>query len=326
MLLEMISQKYYFDVYQSFAVDGGYIIQTDCGTKFVSIWDHEADVQWSFKWREILVQQGFRQVDRFIRTKDLTPYVFLNEKYVVIQDVCKGKFINLNQPVTWEKIGTFTGKLFRIFADPQLQKESIYHIKKLSRQKYEPFVTIDLPAMKRALVLRDTPFSALAYSQFSSLERRFKQAKWLYQMSSAHTPFILTLPSINLYNWQVLKVGSLHYHSKEQSQIIGYEALARLLQTLYTKGVGSLEHLDRFYEAFKQEYSFSVSVGYHILAHLIVPIPFIRLLQSFIQETLTDEECMDRWVHLCEQQVKGDQVHLWFAECIDRQRQESVSV
>ncbi|QOT01128.1 hypothetical protein JNUCC42_10990 [Brevibacterium sp. JNUCC-42] len=63
-----------------------YLIQTNRGTKEMRVWPRVDYMRWSFGWREQMARQGFRNVERFIRTKDSKPYVVSNKKGYSLTD------------------------------------------------------------------------------------------------------------------------------------------------------------------------------------------------------------------------------------------------
>lgn len=73
--IERICQRYKARVIQIRTIDDYYLVETNRGPKELRAWPRVDVMRWSFAWREQVARQGFRDVERFIRTRDAKPYV-----------------------------------------------------------------------------------------------------------------------------------------------------------------------------------------------------------------------------------------------------------
>ncbi|WP_232695621.1 hypothetical protein [Brevibacillus daliensis] len=78
--LTPICKKYKIRTIKVTPKDDFYLIETNRGTKEMRVWPRVDYMRWSFSWREQMVKNGQRNVERFIRTKDSKPYVIYSNK------------------------------------------------------------------------------------------------------------------------------------------------------------------------------------------------------------------------------------------------------
>lgn len=176
-LLRKVSANYYFHVYHSTFIDGGYRLDTNCGPKRVSISTDKSIVDWSFLWREILVKKGFRQIDRFIRTQDGAAYVQDQQEYIVVQDVFQGEAVDVVELNLVKHLGHFVGELFQAYQEAYHKGKEIvehYHWPKKRDEDIdeERFYLLK----KRIMTSEETMFSYLVLEHWKSIEKRWKQA------------------------------------------------------------------------------------------------------------------------------------------------------
>ncbi len=84
--LKQVCQRYKARIIRIIPKDGYYLLETNRGTKELRIWPRIDVMRWSHAWREQLARQGFRGVERFIRTRDSKPYVVLAKKGFTLTD------------------------------------------------------------------------------------------------------------------------------------------------------------------------------------------------------------------------------------------------
>lgn len=84
--LSYICQRYKIRVIDVQARDDYYVLETNRGPKELHIWPRLDVLRWSFSWREQLARQGFRDVERFIRTRDAKPYVIVRKIGFTLSD------------------------------------------------------------------------------------------------------------------------------------------------------------------------------------------------------------------------------------------------
>lgn len=84
--LSEICGRYKVRVIQLKPVDDYYLLETNRGTKELRTWPRIDVMRWSFSWREQVARQGYRDVERFIRTRDAKPYVINNKTGYTLTD------------------------------------------------------------------------------------------------------------------------------------------------------------------------------------------------------------------------------------------------
>ncbi|MEJ8545751.1 phosphotransferase [Brevibacillus borstelensis] len=84
--LSDVCQRYRARVIHITPLDDCYLLETNRGPKELRIWPRVDIMRWSFAWRERMVRQGFRDLERFIRTKDSKPYLVVGQRGITLTD------------------------------------------------------------------------------------------------------------------------------------------------------------------------------------------------------------------------------------------------
>ncbi|MED1792570.1 phosphotransferase [Brevibacillus nitrificans] len=84
--LSEVCQNYRARVIRVTPLDDCYLLETNRGPKELHVWPRIDVMRWSFAWRERLARQGFREVERFIRTRESKPYVLVGKQGVTMTD------------------------------------------------------------------------------------------------------------------------------------------------------------------------------------------------------------------------------------------------
>jgi hypothetical protein len=78
--LSEVCQHYRARVIRVTPLDDCYLLETNRGPKELHIWPRVDVMRWSFAWRERLARQGFRDLERFIRTRDSKPFLVVGKR------------------------------------------------------------------------------------------------------------------------------------------------------------------------------------------------------------------------------------------------------
>jgi hypothetical protein len=324
-LIKIIDNKYHFHVYHSIPTENGYYLETNYGTKRVMVWKHEPCLRWSYLWREELAKKGFRQVDRFIGTRDGAPYVKVNEEYIVVQDKLLGKELSLNQLQSFSLLGQFAGLLFQTFKEItqreyQHKKDQLYFNNMMSG----PLDEDNVKTLKREIVTnKQSMFTRLVTEHWKSLEKRWKQSLALQRLEQIST---VSLPRIDPKQLIQLEQGCFSFSSDDQDVSHGYQSIAKLMQDLYIEQRAPLNHVERFYADFEQVCRPSLQEQCNLLSYLIYPKAFFEIVNKYLYHGFSSDECVQVWMDLCQKQERLDQLHQWFAERLDRAREDAVSL
>lgn len=84
--LSEVCQNYRARVIRVTPLDDCWLLETNRGPKELHVWPRVDVMRWSFAWRERLARQGFRELERFIRTRDSKPYVMVGNQGVTMTD------------------------------------------------------------------------------------------------------------------------------------------------------------------------------------------------------------------------------------------------
>ncbi|MDH4617541.1 phosphotransferase [Brevibacillus sp. AY1] len=86
MDLQEICQQYRARVIRVTPLEDYYLLETNRGPKELRVWPRVDVMRWSFAWRERLARQGFRGLERFIRTRESKPFVIVGKRGVTMTD------------------------------------------------------------------------------------------------------------------------------------------------------------------------------------------------------------------------------------------------
>lgn len=86
MDLQEICQQYRARVIRITPLEDCYLLETNRGPKELRVWPRVDVMRWSFAWRERLARQGFRGLERFIRTREAKPFVIVGKRGVTMTD------------------------------------------------------------------------------------------------------------------------------------------------------------------------------------------------------------------------------------------------
>jgi Ser/Thr protein kinase RdoA (MazF antagonist) len=89
--LSEVLQRYKARVIQITPLDDCYLLETNRGPKELRLWPRVDIMRWSFAWREQMVRQGFREVERFIRTRDAKPFLVFGKRGFTLTDHLRQK-------------------------------------------------------------------------------------------------------------------------------------------------------------------------------------------------------------------------------------------
>ncbi|GEB31740.1 MULTISPECIES: phosphotransferase [Brevibacillus] len=84
--LSEVCQHYRARVIRITPLDDCYLLETNRGPKELHVWPRVDVMRWSFAWRERLARQGFRVVERFIRTRETKPFLVVGKRGVTMTD------------------------------------------------------------------------------------------------------------------------------------------------------------------------------------------------------------------------------------------------
>lgn len=330
-LFETVKQFYSFHIHDQTPAANGYILHTNCGPKLMTLNEDEVLLHWSFLWREELAKRGFRLIDRFIRTKDEASFISLPKQSIVIRDFREESSFPLSVPAFGVKpfhaVGQILGLMYQTVKD--LDQKYTEHRQftqwKMEKNKEQPFYAEEdfLALKKRISTEEETYFLQLVKSNWKGLEQRWKHTHLLLKQKQAKLipPFEPTLSFFYLYQDKCLG-----YYARNITTSHGLMGVAQMMQDVFIWADGNFNDLQDFWLGFEAAYPLSLEEHYEILAWLIFPHQFFRMIEEYFQQVKADEDCLKDWAELCQKQTQLDQLQLWYAEKTDRLREDAVSV
>lgn len=327
-LLQTITKEYHFHVYHTTPLEHGFRLETNVGSKYAFIWNQKEQLQRSFYWKEEVAKKGFRQIDRFIRTRDGAPFVQINKEYLVIQDAFDGEEMAYGSAEVWERVGQICGMIYIACVESSSSFQNEQQNLPTDRDQPLPLSLVnleDLTLMKRKLLAQDNMFTHLVHLHWKELEKRWKHAQAIERASHAKNSFLLFYPTLHLEQWVMLERG-LALQSKNCPLLQGLQGISEFMQEAFLQPEVGLEQVEAFLTGFESTSQASLEEHYLIMAHMIYPRTFMRILGAYLAGMGTIEESVEKWMDECEKQEKLDQLYVWFAERIDRLREETVSL
>ncbi|MDQ0339481.1 hypothetical protein J2S00_002269 [Caldalkalibacillus uzonensis] len=316
--VEAVSQAYHFHVYQAQRTADGYDLETDCGSKSVTeIKDPDA-LKWSYHWREAVVKRGFRQVDRFILTRDKTAYLSTQSSYLVVRDRLAGEPVDFSRSEAWQALGTSTALIHCALEDTAKLKLGLGAVDTPSA-----FMSPgELARLKHKLKKKRSAVASLLVKQWPLLYKRYLVARKLYRKSQPVLSQMLSLPVLDYSFWKMVGGGCLAFEGPLDKPVLGFQALSKLIQELWLRFGIDEEQLVLFFTAFEHDYQPSVYVFYHMLAHLVYPEQLLTFIQGYVEQQEEGTAAQDEWEQMVTQQEKLDRLHIWLAERIDQMRED----
>lgn len=319
-LLHAIHHHYHFHVYHTIQTSVGFSCETNCGPKKISVWDNEKHVKWSFLWRESLVQKGTRQVDRFIRTRDGSPYLRYKQKYIVVQDEFDLPSFPLDTAQQWYILGAFTGKLYQSFRESTeyviSAANEVVDVDQYKKDQHHALQTIS----KKVVLASETTFAKLVKFHWKQIEQRWRQSLHLYRPIAFYC-----VPSLRSKQF-VLQSGSwLGFYTNSKNIQAGFHSLASFIQNLMERDQDSLEGVKRFYSAFESVYEPTLQERYQLLSCLLYPELFIKLIEKYEEGKNYEQSYYQKWMRYCDLQERYDQFYQWLVNKIDHFRKDAVS-
>lgn len=321
-----IARVYDLHALQAIPSTDGYVLTTNRGLKYVTLWPNQHKAHWAFLFREELAKRGYKSIDRFIRTTQGDPYTPFQNKWMAITDYFTGKPILNEEPYSLKQLGLFVAELYEVLQNEQVMNDS--------RQATSKDQIDSLPDrcdrfvyLLEQLVKGDHHLSSAITQQYTHFAQRLRKVQELSHFGRETTGFAPPLISLC---WKKSEMGLTFFHIQDTLYQPGWQSLALLLQDIGRHVQFSNEHLNAFYNSFKHYYPMSEQDELQTLAYLCFPQNIFIFLSKLIQQEQNhmthNQDFHADWLGLCQQQNELDKVHVWFAKKIDRSRQEFINV
>jgi Ser/Thr protein kinase RdoA (MazF antagonist) len=196
--LSEVLQRYKARVIQITPLDGYYLVETNRGPKELRMWPRIDVMRWSFAWREQMARQGYREVERFIRTRDAKPYLVFGKKGFTLTDYLRNANPFLPTPETARQSGRLVARMHaaqqqnHLFqASDFLKQEQLYASSELRRAR----------ALEQEWGKHDDQVAELF---FPMLERMERSAELLSSKSVDPEQLAVSHRDLRRDNWGVL--------------------------------------------------------------------------------------------------------------------------
>lgn len=327
-LAKIISNSYHFQVLAcSKLTEQSYRLETNVGPKRLSVWYDQALVTWAFAWREQLACLGYRQIDRFIRHQQGGYYVEREGVYLVVQDLFLGEVFTPQSREQYRLLGLFVGSWYKACMEatrqlsPPMRERlaetlgaSSCHLERSSQGLKTYKEKID--------ALADSMSTYLIRQHWPSLAKRYRQASLLEEAGQAGQREFLFPKGISLDEWRLTKEGYVVFQRIDEEAAFDLGGIAQFLQCVYLDEQATLADIEAWYLGFCQAFPTTIHTHYHLLGRLIFPRRHLEILSSYLNQEEEEERCMEAWLKACQEQTRLDELHLFLAQLIDREKEE----
>ncbi|UFJ39069.1 phosphotransferase [Brevibacillus humidisoli] len=317
--LSYICQRYKIRVIDVKARGDHYLLETNRGPKELHIWPRLDVLRWSFAWREQLARQGFREVERFIRTRDAKPYVVVRKTGFTLND-------HLRDVETFSPTSEQANQCGQIAARMhQAQAMSEY-----------PQV-VDLLRREQSHAESEVKRARELYQQLKQSPKGLGQSfRWVVQQFPAllermdrsvellHSPLLneelLAASHLSLgpENWAWLD-GKLFLHGFYRSTLsVQPRDMSLYLQYLYQQDE-TFERVDAFLDGYEQIKPLRYEEYLLMLAFLAFPAPTWKQVEQFVTDGQeSDEEAVGNIRQTLQKQQDLDHLLLHLARRSER--------
>jgi Ser/Thr protein kinase RdoA (MazF antagonist) len=261
-----------------------YLLETNRGPKELRVWPRVDVLRWSFMWREQLARQGFRDVERFIRTRDAKPYVVSGRKGYTLTDHVRS-WAPLTPTVEQAKL------CGQVVASMHLAQSS----------QSAP-AAVDLLNREQALIAAETERVRNLYDSFTSrsrlwqpedkwvssqfrplLERMGRGVKLLSPESFDETELAVSHRFMNRGNLGIMKERVFLRGFYSPSLSVQQRDTAHFLRDLLLGGEGAeRDRIDAFLDGYEAVKPLTYSDYRLLLAFMIPPQELWQALQQYV--------------------------------------------
>ncbi|QQE73308.1 phosphotransferase [Brevibacillus composti] len=322
--LSELCQRYRARVIHITPLEDCYLLETNRGPKELHIWPRADVMRWSFFWRESMARQGFRQLERFIRTRDAKPYVMMGQRGITLTD--HQRHIEAVTPTV--ELARQCGEIVAMMHAAQRESRQFHAADYWERAQGKAASEV-----KRAedflgtLRFRGRP-SARRYEAVSwlfppLLERMRRCASLLQSARIDHADLFVTHGRISRDNWVMVR-DKLFLHGFFKPKLsVAQRDVAGYLRELYLVHE-DLAQIDAFLDGYEEIRPLSQSEYTLLVAFMGFPLEVWRELQAvFRLNGEPEEERLARLEQAVHQQQAVDQLIGHIAERAEGMRSES---
>lgn len=107
-----------------------HVLKTDKGTKILKVWEDQNKLKEIHYYKELLVKEGFRKIERFIPTREGKPYIVADNLVYTLSDSIEGLISDVKREMDMQVVGTTLGEfhlsISKIKTDKPFQNWSNY--------------------------------------------------------------------------------------------------------------------------------------------------------------------------------------------------------
>lgn len=258
-----VASSFPFHIDQMIPASYGWVLTTDRGRKRLERWRDPTVLKWSFQWREAVVAEGFRPIERFIRTQSGAPYVWQGGIGYTAVDDRVGDTLDGFELDQCEEAGRILGWLHRP-ALPFSGDPSLYWRRMIDR---------DSAFLKEMGRSADRPW--MIEANIPAIRQRLEWCRhWLTQERSPGFAPLLTVKNM-IQTPEGWYIGGCH----EKEIVWDVQALVFFLNHMIRSGATTPDHMVSILRGYADRYGFDETKRRNVCALWTYPLPLMRWLR-----------------------------------------------
>jgi Ser/Thr protein kinase RdoA (MazF antagonist) len=317
--LQEICQQYRARVIRITPLEDFYLLETNRGPKELRVWPQVDVMRWSFAWRERLARQGFRSLERFIRTREAKPFVIVGKRGVTLTDHLRQ--IEALQPdkETALQAGRVVGMMHAAQRESSLLSGADY-LKK-EKQKAESDWN-RAKAMFASYSKSKTGERWVADLMPSLLQRMERSHTMLSHPSISAEDVSVSHRDLTLDNWGLFN-DKLHIRGFFRPSLsVQLRDVANYLRELYLKS-GDTSQVDSFLDGYQEKKPLTYGEYTLLLAFMARPREVLKSVEGYVKGLSHEEQAPTTEIERAlEHQQSLDQLLRHIADRAERARGE----
>ncbi|GAB7388683.1 hypothetical protein BSNK01_25210 [Bacillaceae bacterium] len=290
----------------------GWEIETDRGRKRLEMWPDKEQLEWSFAWREGVAKNGFRSVERFIRTKEGMPYVWAESRGFALVDHVSGTAPNPTDRNDCRRMGNILAMLHQAMEECPAPATAS-GVRQVQRMETE------IAFMREILKRPESIPHWAARNGRPLLERMQRAHRFLAGMSEGENG---TFPaSVSAFTPVNMAKGADFWYVhgfRPSCAAPRYQDMAQLLKCVYLESGRDDGAVKAVLAGYAERRPFLLSDVKKLLAYLLYPFRPVQWIRQGFRQNDWSRERLDRGRHLLRQQMAWDSLAVcvarWFEE------------
>lgn len=322
--LKRMLATYKLKVLRSQPLDDGYLIETNKGKKFVSVWENAELLKWSNGWREQLYKQGHEAVERFLPNGNKKKYIRFQGKFFVLTEAPDGRIPNPLMEADCMDMG-------EIYADYHRALDRMEPVISLAKSSAfeENFFSDGSTTIKKVMQnieqKKDPSLvDEVIYSNLPLLYKRIRRASQLWEgIKEAVAYFPLSVVTFRLDQLIQTENGWQIRGGYDQGLAPLHQDTVCLIRQIYEKSDWNVSGVLHFLKRYERKRELSDNELVYILVQLAVPLEVWQHVNHYLTVQELNEEQIHEMAEAIRLQRYWDELALQVGRYIDQRRKVS---